>query len=69
MAMVSGQNFPFGDSEIFQLLIDSIEDYAIYMLDPTGHVVTWNRGAEFNKGYSRQEAIGRHLRTFLLLKM
>lgn len=64
MAMVSGQKFPFGDSEIFQLLIDSIEDYAIYMLDPTGHVVTWNRGAEFNKGYSKQEAIGRHLRTF-----
>lgn len=48
--------------ERFQLLIDSVEDYAIYMLDCAGHVVTWNRGAFLNKGYSSQEVIGRHFR-------
>ena len=50
----------------FQLLIDSIEDYAIYMLDRTGHVVTWNRGAELNKGFTRREVLGKHFRIFFV---
>ena len=50
----------------FQLLIDSVEDYAIYMLDREGRVVTWNRGAQINKGYSSQEILGKHLRTFFV---
>jgi PAS domain S-box-containing protein len=47
-----------------ELLVDSVADYAIFMLDPHGHVRTWNRGAERIKGYSATEIVGRHLSTF-----
>jgi diguanylate cyclase (GGDEF)-like protein/PAS domain S-box-containing protein len=50
----------------FQLLVDSIEDYAIYMLDPSGRVITWNRGAELHKGYSSSEVMGRHFSMFFV---
>jgi PAS domain S-box-containing protein len=46
--------------EPLRQFIDSIEDYAIMMLDPQGHVVSWNRGAERLHGYTAQEMIGRH---------
>jgi PAS domain S-box-containing protein len=46
------------------LLVEGVTDYAIYMLDPTGHVVNWNSGAEKIKGYSREEVIGRHFSAF-----
>ncbi len=46
------------------LLIDAVTDYAIYMLDPTGHVVSWNAGAQRIKGYARAEIIGRHFSQF-----
>lgn len=48
----------------YRLLIDGIQDYAIYMLDPTGHVVSWNAGAERMKGYQASEIIGRHFACF-----
>lgn len=48
----------------YQLLIDSIPDYAIYMLDATGHVTTWNPGARRFKGYEAAEIIGRHFSLF-----
>ena len=48
----------------FRLLVDSITDYAIYMLDADGVVSTWNRGAEHIKGYRADEIIGRHFSTF-----
>jgi PAS domain S-box-containing protein len=48
----------------FRLLVESVTDYAIYMLDPTGNVVNWNPGAKRIKGYSREEIIGRHFSTF-----
>ncbi|ATB33644.1 sensor histidine kinase [Melittangium boletus] len=47
-----------------RLLIDSIKDYAIFMLDPQGYVQSWNVGAERLKGYTAREIIGRHLSTF-----
>jgi PAS domain S-box-containing protein len=47
-----------------QLLIDSVRDYAIFMLDEQGRVKTWNRGAELIKGYTTQEIIGRPVHTF-----
>lgn len=50
--------------ERFRLLVDSVQDYAIFMLDPEGHILTWNRGAERIKGYSAGEIIGRHFSTF-----
>jgi PAS domain S-box-containing protein len=50
--------------EGFRRLIDSTVDYAIFMLDPTGQVATWNRGAERIKGYTPAEIIGRHFSVF-----
>jgi len=46
--------------QTFRLLVQSVTDYAIFMLDPDGHVANWNAGAERIKGYRRAEIIGRH---------
>ena len=50
--------------ERFRLLVEAVEDYAIFMLDPTGHVVSWNSGAQRSKGYTDEEIIGQHFRVF-----
>ena len=50
--------------ERFRLLVASVRDYAIFMLDPNGYVLTWNAGAERLKGYRPEEIIGRHFSTF-----
>lgn len=50
--------------ELFRLLVEDIEDYAIFMLDPQGKVVSWNRGAEKIKGYPAQEIIGQSSEKF-----
>ena len=52
--------------ESFRLLVESVRDYAIFMLDPTGLVVTWNAGAERIKGYTADDIIGRHFSAFYL---
>ena len=52
------------DERQFQMLVHSINDYAIYMLDPEGRVTSWNSGAEHIKGYTAEEAVGRHFSTF-----
>jgi PAS domain S-box-containing protein len=51
-------------AERFQLLINAVTDYAIYMLDADGYVATWNPGARKFKGYEAEEIIGRHFSTF-----
>lgn len=48
----------------FRLLVEAVQDYAIFMLDPQGHIVSWNRGAERIKGYRSDEIIGQHFRVF-----
>jgi len=48
----------------FQLLVDAVTDYAIYMLDPTGIVVSWNPGAQRFKGYKESEILGHHFSRF-----
>jgi len=48
----------------FKLLVEAVEDYAIFMLDPTGHISSWNTGAERIKGYAAHEIIGQHFRIF-----
>jgi PAS domain S-box-containing protein len=48
----------------FRLLVESVTDYAIYMLDLSGNVVNWNPGAERIKGYTREEILGRHFSQF-----
>jgi PAS domain S-box-containing protein len=49
---------------VYQLMIDSVRDYAIFMLDPNGHVASWNKGAQRIKGYTADEIIGRHFSVF-----
>ena len=53
-----------GDGNRFELLVQSITDYAIYMLDPQGCVVSWNAGAHRFKGYMAEEIIGEHFSRF-----
>ncbi|HWH51000.1 MAG TPA: PAS domain S-box protein [Gemmatimonadaceae bacterium] len=50
--------------ERFRLLVKSVKDYAIFMLDPRGHIVTWNEGAQRIKGYTEDEIIGKHFSIF-----
>jgi PAS domain S-box-containing protein len=50
----------------FRLLVDSVQDYAIFLLDPEGHVLTWNAGAQSIKGYAKEEIPGKHFSTFYL---
>jgi PAS domain S-box-containing protein len=50
--------------ERFRLLVESVKDYAIFMLDPRGRVATWNIGAERIKGYAADEIIGKHFSQF-----
>ncbi len=50
--------------QLYQLLVESVGDYAIFALDPSGHVLTWNKGAERVKGYRAHEIIGRHFSAF-----
>jgi PAS domain S-box-containing protein len=50
--------------EGFRLLVEGVKDYAIFLLDPEGHVVSWNAGAECIKGYRAEEIIGQHFARF-----
>lgn len=50
--------------ERFRLLVEAVQDYAIFMLDPVGHIVSWNAGAQRIKGYHGAEIIGRHFSCF-----
>jgi PAS domain S-box-containing protein len=50
--------------ERFKLLVESVREYAIFMLDPAGDVLTWNAGAELLKGYRADEIIGQHFSRF-----
>lgn len=52
------------DDASFRVFIESVRDYALFMLDPTGHILTWNSGAEAIKGYRAEEIIGRHFSVF-----
>lgn len=52
------------NEERLRLLVQAVQKYAIFQLDPTGHVVSWNCGAERLKGYSSEEIIGKHFSLF-----
>ncbi len=53
-----------GEDERFRLLVEAVTDYAIFMLDPSGVIASWNPGAQRSKGYERSEIIGRNFSTF-----
>ncbi|HKH95543.1 MAG TPA: PAS domain S-box protein, partial [Beijerinckiaceae bacterium] len=55
---------PIADEQRFRLLVEAVVDYAIYMLDPTGRVVSWNAGAQRFKGYTEAEILGHHFSRF-----
>jgi PAS domain S-box-containing protein len=59
-----GQDKLRHSEEQFRLLVDGVKDHSIFMLDQTGHVVSWNRGAEQIKGYRADEILGRHFSCF-----
>src|SRR5436305_3589122 len=50
--------------EVFRLLVEGVKDYAIFMLDPEGRIVSWNKGAELIKGYRPAEILGKHFSIF-----
>jgi PAS domain S-box-containing protein len=50
--------------ERFQLLVESLQDYAVFLLDPQGRIITWNRGAQRIKGYPAEEVLGQHFSLF-----
>ena len=50
--------------DLFRLLVEAVRDYAIFALDPNGHILTWNPGAERFKGYRPHEIIGKHFSVF-----
>ena len=55
---------PRSIDERFRALVSSVKDYAIFMLDPSGKIETWNAGAERTKGYLAEEIIGQHMSRF-----
>ena len=50
--------------ERFRLLVEEVKDYAIFMLDPTGKILSWNEGARKIKGYTADEIVGQHFSCF-----
>ncbi|MBN9599982.1 MAG: PAS domain S-box protein [Afipia sp.] len=60
----SPQRSLFESERSFRLLVEGVSDYAIFMLDPTGTVTSWNTGAERIKGYKAHEIIGQHFSQF-----
>ena len=57
-------SLPDDDPELFHLLVDRVRDYAIFLIDPEGHVASWNAGAKLLKGYTSQEIIGHSIERF-----
>jgi PAS domain S-box-containing protein len=52
------------DDKLFRLLADRVQDYAIFLLDVRGHVISWNAGARLIKQYTAEDIIGKHFSTF-----
>jgi len=57
-----------GELQRYRLLVENVQDYAIFLLDPDGYVQTWNKGAERIKGYNSEEIIGKHFSEFYLMR-
>ena len=58
----------FNNDETYRILVETVKDYAIFMLDRRGCVATWNLGAQLLKGYRPEEIIGRHFSNFYSLQ-
>ncbi|MBV8390748.1 MAG: PAS domain S-box protein [Mucilaginibacter sp.] len=62
--MIKSVPKPYVDKKLLSLLVKSVKEYAIFMTDPQGYIVSWNKGAERIKGYSEPEIIGQHISVF-----
>lgn len=62
--VTKGHADALSELERYKILVESIEDYAIFMLNTTGHIMSWNKGAQKAKGYSADEIIGQHFSKF-----
>jgi PAS domain S-box-containing protein len=62
----TGAGAPIAEAERYRILVEAITDYAVFMLDPVGTVISWNPGAERFKGYTAREIIGRNFSQFYL---
>lgn len=65
-SLTSTHTATLDELERYKLLVESVEDYAIFLLDADGYIQTWNRGAQKNKGYTAEEIIGKHFSIFYL---
>lgn len=63
-ALKSRHEATVSELENYKLLVDSVQDYAIFLMDTKGYIRSWNKGAERNKGYTADEIIGKHFSTF-----
>jgi PAS domain S-box-containing protein len=61
-------DFGGGTEERYRTLVNAITDYAIYMLDPSGAIVSWNAGAKALKGYDETEILGQHFSRFYTIE-
>jgi PAS domain S-box-containing protein len=61
---VRGAPKPAVDDAMFRRMVDGVVDYAIFLLDPEGNILTWNVGAQHIKGYTAKDVIGRHYSIF-----
>src|SRR5438270_6045723 len=64
MARAKQEQDLFESERSFRLLVEGVADYALYMLDPTGIITSWNIGGERIKGYSADEILGQHFSRF-----
>lgn len=65
--MIQGDSPTTADAaqnSLYRLLVESVTDYAIFLLDSTGHIMSWNPGARRIKGYEAEEIIGKHFSIF-----
>ena len=58
---------PRPSEDRYRLLVEAVTDYAIYMLNPDGIIVSWNPGAKRFKGYEESEVVGQHFSKFTSL--
>lgn len=62
--MTFSDDAPLEATDLFPLFVDAVQEYAIFLLDPDGHIVSWNPGAERIKGYTAEEVLGQHFSLF-----
>ncbi|HSY62691.1 MAG TPA: PAS domain S-box protein [Cytophaga sp.] len=60
------EEISWNNQEIFRSLVTNVVDYAIFMLDAEGNIITWNKGAEIIKGYKKEEVEGKHISLFYI---